>query len=97
MRSGRVYTLRKPAIWFDNICGNSEVQEWLQRQLEDGHEVNFVVGLYTLFDAATAEGLALTSKNCGNFLIPLDAISSVPCYPSINPGISANVRHGYSR
>lgn len=63
---GHIYTLRKPNLWFRRLCETEEVREWLQEQIEDGNDTAyFVIGLHTLFDAATSEGLALASENRG--------------------------------
>ncbi|RJE26205.1 hypothetical protein PHISCL_01453 [Aspergillus sclerotialis] len=63
---GRIYTLRKPSLWFRRLCEQAEVKTWLQEQIEDGNDsVYFVVGLHTYSDAVTSEGLALVSEHGG--------------------------------
>lgn len=69
---GRIYTLRKPNLWFRRLCEKEEVRVWLQEQIEDGNDTAyFVVGLHTLFDAATSEGLALASEHRGAIAVPI--------------------------
>ncbi|KAL3465420.1 hypothetical protein BJX64DRAFT_252393 [Aspergillus heterothallicus] len=73
---GRIYTLRKPTLWFRQLCEQAQVRTWLQEQIEDGNQcVYFVVGLHTLFDAATSEGLAHESEHRGGVAVP---VSNVP-------------------
>ncbi|KAL2839578.1 hypothetical protein BJX68DRAFT_247691 [Aspergillus pseudodeflectus] len=73
---GRIYTLRKPTLWFQQLCEQAQVRTWLQDQIEDGNDcVYFVVGLHTLFDAATSEGLALESGHGGGIAVP---VSNIP-------------------
>ncbi|KAL2827350.1 hypothetical protein BDW59DRAFT_144151 [Aspergillus cavernicola] len=68
---GRIYTLKKPTLWFRRLCEEAQVRTWLQEQIEDGNEgVYFVVGLHTLFDATTSEGLALASEHGGGIAVP---------------------------
>ncbi|KAL4945911.1 hypothetical protein BDV06DRAFT_218809 [Aspergillus oleicola] len=69
-RKGRIYTLRKPGSWFRRLCEQAQVRTWLQEQIEDGNDgVYFVVGLHTLVDAATSDGLALTSERTGGIAV----------------------------
>ncbi|KAL3479822.1 hypothetical protein BJX99DRAFT_61974 [Aspergillus californicus] len=69
---GRIYTLRKPNLWFRRLCEQGDVREWLQEQIEDGNDTAyFVVGLHTLFDAASSEGLALASEHHGAIAVPI--------------------------
>ena len=91
-RAGRVYTLRKPRIWLERICENAEVRDWLQHQIEDGNDVHFVIGLYTLFDAATAEGLALASNHTGDISIPAGELANVPANDSLDIGFAAKFK-----
>ncbi|KAL2869038.1 uncharacterized protein BJX67DRAFT_348652 [Aspergillus lucknowensis] len=73
---GRIYTLRKPTLWFRQLCEQAQVRTWLQEQIEDGNYcVYFVVGLHTLFDAATSAGLAHESEHRGGVAVP---VSNVP-------------------
>lgn len=83
---GRIYTLRKPKVWFRRLCEREEVREWLQEQIEDGNDTAyFVVGLHTLFDAATSEGLALASENRGDISGPISD-SNLPLVASSGAG-----------
>lgn len=91
-RSGRIYTLRKPSTWFRQLCENPEVREWLQEQIEDGNDVHFVVGLYTLFDASAAEGMALASTHAGNISVPVGEISGFPAQGSMDVGLSTSFK-----
>lgn len=93
--SGCVYTLRQPAAWFGKLCEDVNVRKWLQRQIEEGKDVHFVIGLYTLFDATTAEGLSLISNNNGAVSIPLDTVLGLPDNPLTQAGLSANLKNGF--
>ncbi|KAL4783421.1 hypothetical protein BJX76DRAFT_348573 [Aspergillus varians] len=69
---GRIYTLKRPTVWFRRLCEEAQVRTWLQEQIEDGNDsVYFVVGLHTLFDAATSEGLALVSEHDAGIEVPI--------------------------
>lgn len=93
-QAGCIYTLRKPTAWFNQMCGDIEVQEWLQSQIEDGMDVHFVVGLHTLFDATTAEGLALSINHAGNLTAPLGGVPGATVNPLLEGGISAQTQRG---
>ncbi|KAJ5175407.1 uncharacterized protein N7482_001284 [Penicillium canariense] len=89
-RSGHIYNIKQPSAWFLRLCETTEVREWLQEQIEDGNDVHFVVGFHTLFDASTAEGLALTSAHGGNFSVALGELSGLPVNGFTNVGASAS-------
>lgn len=92
-RAGHIYTLRHPSAWFRRLCGTAEVREWLQEQIEDGNDIHFVIGFNTLFDASTAEGLALTSNHGGNFSVPLSELSGLPANSFTDVGGSAALKN----
>ncbi|KAJ0414051.1 hypothetical protein BJY00DRAFT_295832 [Aspergillus carlsbadensis] len=92
---GRIYTLRKPGLWFRRLCEEAQVRTWLQEQIEDGNDsVHFVVGLHTLFDAATSEGLALASEHGAGIAVQVPT-SSFPLGDGGHVALSAG--HEQSR
>ncbi|PGH09863.1 hypothetical protein AJ79_05589 [Helicocarpus griseus UAMH5409] len=82
-QSGRIYTLRKPAVLFKQLCKEDAVREWLQEQIQDGMDVYFVIGLHTLINGSTEEGIHLTSQHSGQVTAPLGDVAS---------GLSVNVK-----
>lgn len=92
-RAGRIYTLKQPSSWFRRLCECIEVREWLQEQIEDGNDVHFVVGLHTLFDTTTAEGLALRSTHGGTLTAAVGGLTGLPINDYANIGVSASVNN----
>ncbi|KAJ5675050.1 uncharacterized protein N7477_004984 [Penicillium maclennaniae] len=82
-----------PSAWFRRLCESTEVREWLKEQKEDGNDFHFVVGFHTLFDASTAEGLALTSTHGGNFSVALSELSTLPVHYFMDFGASATFKN----
>ncbi|KAJ9271591.1 hypothetical protein DTO212C5_2383 [Paecilomyces variotii] len=70
-RTGYIYTLRKPSVWFRRLCEDKIIRHWLQEQIEDGNVVHFVVGLHTLFDAATSSNANLAMQHSGELTMPV--------------------------
>ncbi|KAE8381174.1 hypothetical protein BDV26DRAFT_278948 [Aspergillus bertholletiae] len=88
-QKGRVYTLKKPTQWFRRLCEREEVRRWLQEQIEYENEVHFVIGLYTLFDAAASDDLERSSNHSGTISAPISAIAGLPPSHPANIGVSA--------
>lgn len=88
-QAGRIYTLRKPTEWFQRLCENDQVRKWLQEQIEDGCKVHFVVGIHTLFDTSTSEGLELASEHAGGMSVSAGHVSGLPLHGAMNAGVSA--------
>lgn len=74
-RTGYIYTLRKPSVWFRRLCEDKIIRHWLQEQIEDGNVVHFVVGLHTLFDAATSSNANLAMQHSGELTMPVSDAS----------------------
>ncbi|KAL4891096.1 hypothetical protein BDV59DRAFT_183209 [Aspergillus ambiguus] len=89
-QKGHVYTLKKPSQWFRRLCERDEVRRWLQEQIEYENEVHFVVGLYTLFDAAASDDLERSSKHSGTVSAPISAIAGLPTSHPVSMGGSAS-------
>lgn len=92
-RTGRIYTLKQPSSWFRRLCESTEVREWLQEQIEDGNDVHFVIGLQTLFDTTTAEGLALRSTHGGTLTAAVGDLTGLPDNGYANIGVSTSVKN----
>lgn len=89
-RTGNTYVLRQPTRWFNELCEKEEVQNWLQEQIEYGNQVYFVIGLYTIFDAAVSDNLEQVSKLNGGVSASVSDIAGLPVSPAVNVGLSAS-------
>ncbi|KAE8422362.1 hypothetical protein BDV36DRAFT_231444 [Aspergillus pseudocaelatus] len=89
-QTGNTYVLRKPTRWFNELCEKEEVQKWLQEQIEYGNQVYFVIGLYTIFDAAVSDNLERKLNLNGDISASVGDVAGLPVAPAVNVGLSSS-------
>ncbi|OAL25524.1 hypothetical protein AYO22_04843 [Fonsecaea multimorphosa] len=73
----RKYTLISPKQVFKDLIKCDSVRDWMQDELEDGvQRVYFVVGYYTVLDAATLDGVHKSSSYGVESEVPVGDIAS---------------------
>ena len=73
---GMQYELNNATRWFQSICTDTEVQEWIQKRARARKDMFLLTGYRTFTDARVTSSAKHGGEIGGNVSVPVDAIAS---------------------
>jgi hypothetical protein len=97
----KTYYLNNAGQWFRDAVQSKETQKWIERIIDEGEDIYFVVAYHTFLDTRIIQQLEGRSAAGGSLAIPISTVSTaltasgvvVPFTNVADPGVSVTHDH----